>query len=331
MKKITLFITLFFAFVSAGYAQFPAPYCGPITFTTGREPITLVNFAGINNTSPAPTGGVAHQDFVSISGAVTAGTSYPYVLKGNTDGGFTDYFAIFADWNQDGDFNDASESYAAGTIVGSTGLDAIQSTGSILVPATAITGTTRLRVVKKWNVLPDACNTGGAGYGEAEDYSLVVTGANCTPPTITFAVASLCPTLSFNVTVNITSLGSATSLSVTDNQNSVAQTATAAGTLTFGPYTNGTDVVITAAHNLNSICNVVSAAFPENACVPGCVGNPVPANGATNLPYGPITLSWDVPTTGDPVESYDLYIGNTATDLEYFASYDTNTTGDDLN
>lgn len=330
MKKITLFVALLLAFASQGYAQFPAPYCGPIIFGNNEEPITLVNFAGINNTSPAAVGGVAHEDFTSISGAVTAGDTYPITLKGNTDGNFTTWLRVFADWNQDSDFTDSGESYDVGSIVNSTGVDAVELTGSIYVPPTALGGNTRLRIVKKYNVYADSCNTGDGGYGEAEDYTLAVTAAACTPPTVAYSVVSLCPTQSFNVSVDISAMGTATSLSVEDDQGNAAQTATATGTLTFGPYTNGTSVVITVTHNIDTVCNLTSDALTQAGCVPGCASNPTPADGAVDVPYGPITLSWDAPTTGDPVVSYDLYAGNTATELEYVASYDDTTTLDDL-
>lgn len=63
---------------------------------------------------------------------------------------------------------------------------------------------------------------------------------------------------------------------------------------------------------------------------PGCVSGPMPADAATNVPYGPITLSWTAAATGGTVESYDLYVGNTPTDLTYLTSYTTTTTADDL-
>ena len=82
MKKITFLFILLVSY--SGFAQFPAPYCGPIDFTTNVEPITLVNFAGINNTSlETLNGSPDHEDFTSISGTVIAGSSYTITLKGN--------------------------------------------------------------------------------------------------------------------------------------------------------------------------------------------------------------------------------------------------------
>lgn len=68
-------------------------------------------------------------------------------------------------------------------------------------------------------------------------------------------------------------------------------------------------------------------ALPE---VPGCVSNPTPVDGAVDVPYGAITLSWDAPTAGDAPTAYDLYAGNTADELELLGTYETTDTGDDL-
>jgi hypothetical protein len=89
MKKITLLIFMLMSVF--GFAQFPAPYCGPITFTDNVEPITLVNFAGINNSTDATAGTTnpEHEDFTAIVGNVVAGSSYSITLKGNTDGSWT--------------------------------------------------------------------------------------------------------------------------------------------------------------------------------------------------------------------------------------------------
>lgn len=158
-----------------------APYCGPMSFTNNVEPITLVNFAGINNTTSALVGQangttiVAHENYTAIVGNVSAGGSYPISLKGNTDGNYTTKLRVFADWNQDGDFDDASESYDVGDIANSTGTDAVVLNGIIAVPSTATLGNTRMRVIKKFNTYSDACNTPNTGFGQAEDYTLNVT------------------------------------------------------------------------------------------------------------------------------------------------------------
>ncbi|MEC4048400.1 T9SS type A sorting domain-containing protein [Flavobacterium sp. SUN046] len=182
MKKITFLLTLTFIMVLRSYGQFPAPYCGPLEFASNVEPISLVNFAGINNVSDAtadPTVNAAHEDFTSLTANVVAGSTYPISIQGNTDGSYTDKVRLFIDWNQNNDFTDAGESYDLGNIVGSTGTDNFVLLSSITVPVSALAGTTRMRVVKRWLSYSDSCNTGGTGYGQAEDYSISVTIPNC--------------------------------------------------------------------------------------------------------------------------------------------------------
>ncbi len=185
MKKITFLMALLIATVTQSYGQFPSPYCGPLAFATNVEPITLVNFAGINNVSDAtadPSVNAAHEDFTAIFANVNAGSTYPISIKGNSDGSYTDMVRVYIDWNQNNDFTDAGESYDLGSIVGSTGTDAVVLNSSITVPVSALAGTTRMRVIKKWLSYSDSCNTPGTGYGQAEDYSVTVVIPPCLAP-----------------------------------------------------------------------------------------------------------------------------------------------------
>jgi hypothetical protein len=161
-----------------------APYCGPLDFTTNVEPITLVNFAGINNaTSPTLNGTPDHEIFATPTGNVTAGSAYTITLQGNTDGAFTNRFMVFADWNQDGDFADTDEAYTiAQTITGSTGVDAIQATQSLQVPPSALVGNTRLRVKKIYGTADYTNPCLGTAYGQVEDYTIAVAAAPSDAP-----------------------------------------------------------------------------------------------------------------------------------------------------
>ena len=167
-----------------------APYCGPLTYTSGVEPITSVDFGGMLNTSPAATTSPAHEVFTDKIATVEQGKPYTINLKGNTGGTYTNRFIVFIDWNQDGDFLDADETYFATgtgiTINSSTGTDAKFATGSIAVPAGAMLGNTRMRIKKNFGTTayPNPCFSAGtlatgstAGYGQAEDYTVNVTAA----------------------------------------------------------------------------------------------------------------------------------------------------------
>ncbi|KFF00927.1 hypothetical protein IX39_10000 [Chryseobacterium formosense] len=166
------------------YVAPPPSYCGPLVFADffgddGDEPITLVNFAGINNTTSATAYlGNSHEYFLSQTANVARGQSYDITLKGNTGGNYTNRFAVFIDWNQNGNLSDAGEVYTVTqTIVNSTGTDAIQAVHSIAVPPTALLGNTRMRV-KKLDTTTDLtlpCEDGS--YGQAEDYTVNVSAA----------------------------------------------------------------------------------------------------------------------------------------------------------
>lgn len=202
--------------VSVGQNPATSCYC-PVVFDSDTEPITLVNFANINNATSATVNGTPDlEDFTSIVGNVSKGQTYPITVKGNTAGNFTTHINVYIDWNQDGDFTDTGESYYLGTIVNSTGLDAIQATGNILIPTAALDGTTRMRVIKKFNTQATSCNA--TGFGQAEDYTLSITTPPCLAPT--------------GISVG----------SITANSASVSFTATGTAYVEYGPvgFTPGT-------------------------------------------------------------------------------------------
>ncbi|MGB4204239.1 MAG: GEVED domain-containing protein [Bacteroidales bacterium] len=147
---------------------FPEPYCSVEGITT-VEPITLVQFAGIDNTAVGTT---AHEDFIDLTGEVETGEDYEIILKGDTGGEHTSYFTVFVDWNMNGAF-DEDEQYNIGTIHNSTGQDEIQVSGIITIPANALKGINRMRVIKSRGAYAaDGCSAGE--YGQAHDYSLLV-------------------------------------------------------------------------------------------------------------------------------------------------------------
>ena len=160
------------------------PYCGPLAYSieflgeiyNGDEPITLVDFTGINNaTATEAYLGDSHEIFLDQTANVASGQSYDIKLEGNTGGDYENFFAVFIDWNQNGVLTDDGEVYAiTQTITNSDGTDGQQAIHSITVPADALPGTTRMRVKKtddSINVL-DPCL--GGYYGQAEDYSVNV-------------------------------------------------------------------------------------------------------------------------------------------------------------
>ncbi|WP_379969061.1 GEVED domain-containing protein [Epilithonimonas sp. UC225_85] len=138
----------------------------------GVDAISKVQFAGIDNSSD-PYSVSPNEYYLDKVGEVYQGSQYPFVLEGNTNGGY-DYATVFVDWNQNGSFADAGEVYEVGAMT-SDSTDGAQITGDIAVPAGAATGKTRMRVMLNWDVsMTDACDNSPYFFGQSEDYTLDV-------------------------------------------------------------------------------------------------------------------------------------------------------------
>jgi hypothetical protein len=69
------------------------------------------------------------------------------------------------------------------------------------------------------------------------------------------------------------------------------------------------------------IDNVVLA--DQNASAPNCAENPTPAIGETGATVtdGAVTISWDLPSTGDVATGYELFFGTTSGDLNSLGTF----------
>jgi len=144
---------------------FVPEYCVPTSASTDDEFIQRVQFNTIDNSS---TQGPAYTDFTSISTDVVQGESYPITITNGEHYG-SDAMGCWIDWNYDGDFDDANESFTI-TYGNPDG------TGTISVPIDARLGSTRMRVRVVYNTVPLPC--GEISFGEAEDYTVNVLDHN---------------------------------------------------------------------------------------------------------------------------------------------------------
>jgi hypothetical protein len=101
-------------------------------------------------------------------------------------------------------------------------------------------------------------------------YTLDIFVPSCTPPVATIAAdVSTCPNL--GVTVDITDIGTAVSIDITDDQGTSALTVTATGMYNFGSYAPGTSVVVSLIFSdgnaANPICDLVLPTV-DLACPP---------------------------------------------------------------
>ena len=132
------------------------------------EYLSSISFNTLTNASGACSG---YADYTAMSTTVEAGMSYTFSYVIGTYYS-TDDIGIWIDWNQNEVFTDAGENVVCAYSVASTG------SYSISVPEDALPGLTRMRVRLKYS--GDDCGTscGTTSYGEVEDYTVIVDGAN---------------------------------------------------------------------------------------------------------------------------------------------------------
>lgn len=146
----------------------PVSYCASKGNSTSDEKIGKVVFGTISNTS---TGTAGYENFTSLSTNVNKGSAYTITITPKwTSTSYNEGYAVFIDYNQDGDFADAGE-----TVFTKAASKTTPVSGSITIPATALSGNTRMRVSMKYNGIPTACET--FSYGQVEDYTLNIKAA----------------------------------------------------------------------------------------------------------------------------------------------------------
>ena len=144
---------------------------------TDGDEITNVTFAGINNTTGCAGDAGGYNDYTTISGNVVTGSAYPITISTGTGGGLTNEgVAVWIDYNQNGIFETTEYVYNS-----YSGADPATYNGSITIPLTALTGTTRMRVRCEFNSAPintDVCDD--LSFGETEDYTINITSTSAT-------------------------------------------------------------------------------------------------------------------------------------------------------
>ncbi len=144
-------------------------YCTAAATNTNDERIGRVQFGTINNPS---TGTAGYENFTAISTNVVRGSANAITITPFWTGTvYPEAFRVYIDYNQNGVFTDAGESVY--TKAAST---ATTATGSITIPATATLGSTRMRVIMRYNATPTTpCGT--YTYGQVEDYTVNIVAA----------------------------------------------------------------------------------------------------------------------------------------------------------
>ncbi|TVZ53181.1 GEVED domain-containing protein [Dokdonia sp. Hel_I_53] len=152
--------------------QTAGQYCASQGNSVNDEYISRVQVGSINNAS----GTQLYSDFTSTSTDLNKGSNYTITVTPTWTGtAYSEGYAAWIDYNEDGDFLDSGElifSKAASTTS--------PATGTFTVPSGATNGDKRLRISMKYNGIPTSCET--FDYGEVEDYTVTIKTGVTNPP-----------------------------------------------------------------------------------------------------------------------------------------------------
>lgn len=143
-------------------------YCTSQGNSTADERIGRVAIGSINNAS---TGTAGYENFTALSTSAARSSSQTITITPAwTSTTYSEGYAVFIDYNQDGDFADAGE-----TVWTKAASTTTPVSGSFTIPSTATLGATRIRVSMKYNAIPTSCEA--FSYGQVEDYTINITSA----------------------------------------------------------------------------------------------------------------------------------------------------------
>ena len=143
-------------------------YCDSKGNRITYEWIDNVELGGMTNATGQNSG---YGDFTSKVATLGQGTSNQMIVSAGFSGtAYTEHWAVWIDFNQDGTFAD-SEKVVSGSSSSSNNL-----TATVAVPSNAILGQTRMRVSMKYNAAQTSCET--FADGEVEDYTVNITASS---------------------------------------------------------------------------------------------------------------------------------------------------------
>ncbi|MBL0043147.1 MAG: T9SS type A sorting domain-containing protein [Flavobacteriales bacterium] len=106
-----------------------------------------------------------------------------------------------------------------------------------------------------------------ADGGVSPPWNYTVGCLDCTAPLATAGnVITNCASQSFTVQVNVSNMGSATNLSITNNVGAPSTVVSATGTYTAGPFPVGSAAILTLVNSENALCNLALGSFINSFC-----------------------------------------------------------------
>ena len=237
-------------------------YCDSKGNSVSDEYIQNVKLGTIDNTS---TGGNGYSDHTSISTNLEKSQPYTITITPKWTGTLYDEgYGVWIDYNKDGDFADAGEQVWTMAKSKTTPVS-----GSFTVPASALSGATRLRVIMRYNTIPSSC--GSYDYGETEDYTVNIgagvpdTQAPTAPGSLTASNVAQ-TTLTLNWTASTDNVG-VTGYDVYQGSTKISTvtstTTNVTGLTASTPYTFSVKA-FDAAGNVSASSNTVNVTTADN-------------------------------------------------------------------
>lgn len=144
-------------------------YCNSAANSASNERIGKVEIGTISNASQGTNG---YEDFTALSTDLGLSSVQSITITPTWKStAYNEAYAVFIDYNQDGDFSDQGE-----LVWSRTATNAKSVKGYFFVPSQAQLGKTRLRVSMKFNNIPTACER--FSFGQVEDYTVNITTRN---------------------------------------------------------------------------------------------------------------------------------------------------------
>ncbi len=177
-------------------------YCVPTFAFAGNSGDFVDNFT-FNTITNNASGDGDFTFYNNLSTTVIPGNTYPISMQAGA--AFAQGFRVWIDYNRNGSFADAGEDVFNSGVSGSTVFS-----GTVTIPANAVSGPTRIRVMCKFAGVPlttEVC--ANTGFGEAEDYVVNINTAVSSSYSILWSPASgLSSTTAPSVTYTATNPGS---------------------------------------------------------------------------------------------------------------------------
>ncbi len=270
-------------------------YCASNGNDVSDEYISRVQLGSIDNSTGAAASGYA--DFTSQSTDLAKQTAATITITPTWTGTvYNEAYAVWIDYNKDGDFGDAGE-----LVFSQAPTQTTPVSGTFTVPNSATEGATRMRVSMKYNAAQTACES--FQYGEVEDYTVNITGAaaDTTAPVITLVGSA---TVNLNVGASYTDAGATATDNIDGDLTANIVTVDNVNTAVAGTYTVTYNVSDAAGNAATEVVRTVIVTATSSGCSGGISAFPYAEGFESGL--GAWTQStaddidWTVDASGTP-------------------------------